>query len=78
MLSIKCETTKTEQLKTDLEKYKDKIVATRITQYDPSVTVSDTTVRLEKVDHLKQFSDFVHERIGNNDIINNELAEVCK
>ena len=78
VLSIKCETTKTEQLKTDLEKYKDKVVATCITQYEPSVTVSDTTVRLEKVDHLKQFSDFVHERIGNNDIINNELAEVCK
>lgn len=78
VLSIKCETSKIDQLKEDLEKCKDKILATRITQYDPAATASDTTVRLEKVDHLKQFVDFVHERMGGSDIIDDELNEVCK
>ena len=35
-------------------------------------------VKLEKVDHIKQFTDFIHDQLGNTDLVNQELMEVCK
>ena len=76
---IKCERKDQDKLKEDLETIKDKIIATRVLLYDKEVVnSSDSAIKLEKIDHLKQFTDFIHDRLGNTDLINSELAEVCK
>lgn len=79
VLMIKCERKDQDKLKEDLETIKDKIIATRVLLYDKDVVNSiDSIVKLEKIDHLKQFTDFIHDKLGNTDLINSELAEVCK
>lgn len=79
VLQIKAERQDSEKLKENLNNLKDKIVATRILLYDKEVTDSNkSVVKLEKIDHLKQFVDFIHQELGNTDLVNSELAEICK
>lgn len=79
VLMIKCERSYQEELKNILSNYSDKIVTTRVLLYDKDIIENiDTQVKLDKVDHLKQFTDFIHEQLGNTELINEELMEVCK
>ena len=79
VLMIKCERSYQEELKNILTKYSDKIVTTRVLLYDKDIIENiDTQVKLDKVDHLKQFTDFIHEQLGNTELINEELMEVCR
>lgn len=79
VLMIKCERSNQESLKKDLDSIKHKIIATRVLLYDNEVVSSiDTSIKLEKVDHLKQFTDFILEKLGNTELVNSELSEVCK
>lgn len=79
VLQIKCERQEQSKLKETLNNLKDKIVASRILLYDKQVNDSNNSVvKLEKIDYLKQFIDFIHEELGNTDLINEELTEVCK
>ena len=79
VLMIKCERSYQEELKNILANYSDKIVTTRVLLYDKDIVENiDTQVKLDKVDHLKQFTDFIHEQLGNTELINEELMEVCK
>ena len=79
VLMVKCERSYQEELKNILTKYSDKIVTTRVLLYDKDIIENiDTQVKLDKVDHLKQFTDFIHEQLGNTELINEELMEVCK
>lgn len=79
VLMIKCERSYQEELKNILANYSDKIVTTRVLLYDKDIIENiDTQVKLDKVDHLKQFTDFIHEQLGNTELINEELMEVCK
>lgn len=79
VLMIKCERSYQEELKNLLSNYSDKIVTTRVLLYDKDIIENiNTQVKLDKVDHLKQFTDFIHEQLGNTELINEELMEVCK
>ena len=79
VLMIKCERSYQEELKNILTNYSDKIVTTRVLLYDKDIIENiDTQVKLDKVDHLKQFTDFIHEQLGNTELINEELMEVCR
>lgn len=79
VLMIKCERSYQEELKNILSNYSDKIVTTRVLLYDKDIIENiDTQVKLDKVDHLKQFTDFIHEQLGNTELVNQELMEVCK
>ena len=79
VLMVKCERSYQEELKNILTNYSDKIVTTRVLLYDKDIIENiDTQVKLDKVDHLKQFTDFIHEQLGNTELINEELMEVCK
>lgn len=79
VLMIKCERSYQEELKNILANYSDKIVTTRVLLYDKDIVENiDTQVKLDKVDHLKQFTDFIHEQLGNTELVNQELMEVCK
>ena len=79
VLMIKCERSYQEELKNILSNYSDKIVTTRVLLYDKDIIENiDTQVKLDKVDHLKQFTDFIHEQLGNTELINEELMEVCR
>lgn len=79
VLMIKCERSYQEELKNILSNYSAKIVTTRVLLYDKDIIENiDTQVKLDKVDHLKQFTDFIHEQLGNTELINEELMEVCK
>ena len=53
------------------------IVASRVVVYDKDVSKYEE-VKLEKIDHLKTFVEFVKEKLGNSELVNDELAEVCK
>ena len=79
VLMVKCERSYQEELKNILANYSDKIVTTRVLLYDKDIIENiDTQVKLDKVDHLKQFTDFIHEQLGNTELINEELMEVCR
>ena len=79
VLMVKCERSYQEELKNILTNYSDKIVTTRVLLYDKDIIENiDTQVKLDKVDHLTQFTDFIHEQLGNTELINEELMEVCR
>lgn len=77
-LMIKCERTYVEELKKELDNRKD-IVASKVIVYDENiVNNTETNVKIEKVDYIKTFSDFIVDKLGNSDIINSEINEICK
>lgn len=79
IVTIKCERNDQKSLKEQLNIYKDKIVTSRVLLYDKEITSNiDTSVKLEKIDHIKQFADFIHEKLGRTELIDEELTEVCK
>ena len=78
VLMIKCERKYQESLKKELEENKN-IVASKIIIYDNElVTEEKQEVKLEKLDYLKTFNDFILDSLGNNDIIKEELSRICK
>ena len=77
-LMIKCERNHLEKLKEELNSRKD-IVASKVIVYDENIVDNiENPVKIEKVDYLKTFTDFIVEKLGNSDIINDELGEICK
>lgn len=75
---IKCENKYQEDLKKKILENPN-IISSRILLFDKgSSDNNESDIKLEKVDHLKLFCDTVHEYLGNTDIVNNELMEVCK
>lgn len=78
VLTFKCERNDLSRLKEALDINKNKVVASHIIVYDKEVSAEVSSVKLEKVDYLKQFADFIHEKLGSTEIINEELSEVCK
>ena len=78
VLMIKCERKYQESLKKELEENKN-IVASKIIIYDNElVTEEKQEVKLERLDYLKTFNDFILDSLGNNDIIIDELSRICK
>ena len=78
VLMIKCERKYQENLKKELEESKN-IIASKIIVYDNElVTEEKQEVKLEKLDYLKTFNDFILDSLGNNDIIKDELSRICK
>lgn len=78
VLMIKCERKYQESLKKELENRKD-IVASKVIVYDENIVNNiENTVKIEKVDYLKTFNDFILDSLGNNDIIRDELSRICK
>ena len=78
VLMIKCERKYQKSLKKELEENKN-IVASKIIIYDNElVTEEKPEVKLEKLDYLKTFNDFILDSLGNNDIIRDELSRICK
>lgn len=55
------------------------VLSYKIVTYSSNTLTSDKeTVVINNVDHLAQFTKFIIENLGNNDIVNEELSEVCK
>ena len=78
VLMIKCERKYQESLKKELEENKN-IVTSKIIIYDKElVTEEKQEVKLEKLDYLKTFNDFILDSLGNNEIIKEELSRICK
>ena len=80
VLSIKCKDVLLEQLRAKLADASDKLVETRIIAVRDSLDASDTLVNLSEltVDHLARFVECCRENIEASDILDLELAEVCK
>ena len=76
VISIKCN----QDLKDDVLKNLDEVkpLAYKVIYYVNTVESKENEIKLNDVDHLKQFSDFVLQTIGINDIIKEELSEVLK
>ena len=75
---IKCEKAYVEKLKEELNNRKD-IVASKIIVYNENIINNDeNSVKIERIDYLKSFYDFIIDKLGNSDIIRDELEEICK
>ena len=80
VLSIKCKDILLEQLRAKLAAFSDKLVETRIIAIRDSLDNSETSINLSEltVDHLARFVECCRENIEASDILDLELAEVCK
>lgn len=79
VLMIRCERKSYDGLKQNLEARKDNIVASKVIVYDENIVNNiENTIKIEKVDYLKTFTDFIVDKLGNSDIINSEINEICK
>lgn len=77
-LMIKCERDYLDKLKEELNSRKD-IVVSKIIVYDQNiVNNTEDNVKIEKVDYLKTFTDFIIDKLGDSAIINSEIDEICK
>lgn len=80
VLSIKCKEDLIEDLKSELEKHKHKIVTHRIVTYRDSVDIckeiNSDELRVE--DHLAKFVEFCKSHIDNDVVLDEELSEICK
>lgn len=76
---IRCERKHLNDLKIGLTDSHD-VVAYKVIVYDEGLNKNEThqDIKLEKLDYLKTFNDFIVENMGNSDIIKNELNRICK
>ena len=75
---VKCESKHQKELKEKIDKNPN-IINSRILIFEKNITSDkNDIIKLDKVDHLKLFCDTVHEYIGNTEVVNNELSEVCR
>lgn len=76
---IRCERKYLNNLKISLTDSHD-VVAYKVIVYDEELSKNDThqDIKLEKLDYLKTFNDFIVENMGNGDIIKDELNRICK
>lgn len=75
---IRCERKHLDNLKISLTDNHN-VVASKVIVYDKNVVNNiENNIKIEKVDYLKTFTAFVVEKLGNSDIINDELGEICK
>lgn len=79
VINIKCERKQKPLLEQELSIISDKIIAKRITIFDEQVESDEKEIiKLEKVDHLKQLKDYIIDTLGNTEIVQKELGEICK
>lgn len=78
VISIKCEDSFLAQLKEEIEKYKSNIIEHRITQVKSSKNTDEVSIASLQVDHLSKFIDFCKANINNSEVLDIELAQVCK
>ena len=76
VVMIKCEKTYLDKLKEELDNNK-KIVVSKIIVYSEDVVSDDNDIKLEKVDYIKTFNDFILNKLGSDDIIKDELNTIC-
>ena len=54
------------------------ILASRINiKYEQKSSTSDESIELNTQNHIEQFMEFVHNNLGNDDVINYELQQIC-
>lgn len=78
VLMIKCERSEVDKVKEDLKLLD--IVSYRLLIFDDSLmeeAVQEINIR-ESIDYIKEFCTFVKSELGENDIVNEELAEISK
>lgn len=79
VINIKCERSQKSLLEQDLLRISNKIIAKRIIVFDKEVESDENEIiKLEKVDHLKQLKDYIIDTLGNTEIVQKELKEICK
>ena len=78
VISINCDEQYADQVKEKLRQSAN-IMESRIVIYKNEVSEeSETVVELAAIDYLKQFSTFIIEHLGSDDIVKEELSEVCR
>ena len=78
VLMIRCERRFQEKLRKELEENKN-IIASKILIYDENISSNkEENIKIEKLDYLKTFNDFILNNMENNDIIKEELNKICK
>lgn len=81
VLSIKCKDYLLDDLKSAINKNSDKIIESRIITTFDSVditTPSETISKSLSIDYLSRFVEFCLLKIENTQILQDELAEICK
>ena len=78
VLSIKCLHEHKDAIQSKLNDLSDKIIDVRITTIRQVTEGSLEDIADLSVDHLARFAEFCRQRIDNNDILESEIAEVCK
>ena len=78
VISIKCLDTCLDDLKEKLTTLPNIVESKTIIYREADESVEGETVELGNKDYIKQFSDFIIEKLGSNEIVLHELAEVCK
>ncbi len=77
VVSIKCEDTLKEELTNRLSNID--TVCVKVCYYAKELTDEVNNIaELQTVDHLDKFRNFIIEKLGNSEIVQVELSEVCK
>ena len=78
VLMIRCEKSCLEDVKKELEEDKN-VVTSKVTVYNKDIenNFSDE-IKIEKLDYLKTFNDFIINSLGNSELVNDELNKICK
>jgi hypothetical protein len=76
VLSIKCEENLVDKVKSYILSNKN-IIDYRLVIYRADSSVVLSGAKFNSVDHLKQFSTFVLNNIGTNEIVEEELTKIC-
>ena len=78
VLMIKCEKSLLDNLNAEIKLKKEAIVCSKIIVHDDTLSNSVKEINIEKLDYLKTFNEFITEKLGESNIINYELNEICK
>lgn len=79
VVNFKCKDTLVTSLREKLKRFsEEELAAYRIMSIKTLSTESTDTIQLEVVDSSKKFTDFMLERLGNTDIVKQEIMEVIK
>lgn len=78
VLMIRCEKSYLEDVKKELEEDKN-VVASKVIVYNKDIENNfSNEIKIEKLDYLKTFNDFIINSLGNSELVNDELNKICR
>ena len=76
VISVECDSTDLENVKTKINSFN--VLFSRLLTKESNTHIEHNDIETLSIDHIEEFKKFMLENIGEDDLVREELGEICK